>query len=153
MADNLTKDNGEPRRVVAGIATYAAAAILFVVAVVTVLQGISALLNDKVIVVTPDYAYEFNTTAWGWIHIILGVLLAVVAVGLFWSTTWARVAAIIIASLSIVSMFMWLPHSPIWAIVTIALDIFIIWAVATWESPWARSRHERAPRGRPAPPT
>jgi len=52
----------------------------------------------------------------------------------------ARVAAIIMASLSIVSMFMWLPHTPIWSIVTIALDVFIIWAVATWESPRVRNR-------------
>ncbi len=140
MADHATNDDGEPRQVVAGVATYAAAAVLWVSAVVTVLQGISAVFNDKLIVVTPDYVYKFNTTAWGWIHIILGVLLGAVAFGLFWSTTWARVAAIIIASLSIVSMFMWLPHSPVWSIVTIALDIFIIWAVATWESPSARNR-------------
>jgi hypothetical protein len=139
MADHATNDDGEPRKVVAGVATYAAAAVLWVSAVVTILQGISAVFNDKLIVVTPDYVYKFNTTAWGWIHIMLGVLLGAVAFGLFWSTVWARVAAIIIASLSIVSMFMWLPHSPVWSIVTIALDIFIIWAVATWESPWARN--------------
>lgn len=140
MADHATNDDGEPRQAVAGVATYAAAAVLWVSGVVTILQGISAVFNDKLIVVTPDYVYKFNTTAWGWIHIILGVLLGAVAFGLFWSTIWARVAVIIIASLSIVSMFMWLPHSPVWSIVTIALDIFIIWAVATWESPWARNR-------------
>ena len=51
---------------------------------------------------------------------------------------WARVAAIIIASLSIVSMFMWLPYLPIWAGVVIALDVIVIWAVATWRHPHAR---------------
>lgn len=135
-------DEGEPRHVVAGITTYAAAAVLLVAAALTVLQGISALVDDKLVVVTPEYVYEFNTTAWGFIHVILGALLLAVAFGLFWSATWARVAAIIIASLSIVSMFMWLPQAPVWSIVTIALDIIVIWAVATWESPRARGRRE-----------
>ena len=49
----------------------------------------------------------------------------------------------ILASLSIVSQFLWLPHYPVWAIVVIALDIFVIWAVATWESPAARAARER----------
>jgi len=140
VTDTSTQKNSEAEQVVAGITTYAAAAMLWVSAVLTVLQGISALLYDKLVVVTTDYAYEFNTSTWGWIHIVVGILLAAVAFGLFWGATWARVAAIIIASLSIVSMFMWLPHTPIWSIVTIALDVFIIWAVATWESPRVRNR-------------
>ena len=85
-------------------------------------------------------AIDYST--WGWIHIVMGILVAVVAFGLFWSTTWARLAAIVIASLSIVSQFLWLPHYPVWAIVVIALDIFVIWAVATWESPAARAARE-----------
>jgi len=135
-------DEGQPKHVVAGITTYAAAAVLLVASALTFLQGVSALLNDKLVVVTPQYIYSFNTTVWGIVHIALGLLLTAVALGLFWSVTWARAAAIIIAALSIVSMFMWLPQAPIWSVVTIALDIFIIWAVATWESPRARVKRE-----------
>jgi len=146
MAGRSTNGHYPPKQVAAGITTYAAAALLLVVAVVSVSQGVSALVHDKLIVVTPDYVYRFNTTAWGWIHIVLGVLLAAVAIGLFWSTTWARVGAIILACLSIVTMFLWLPHSPIWSIVVTALDIVVIWAVANWESPWARAQSEEARR-------
>jgi HSP20 family molecular chaperone IbpA len=139
VAQKSSNDKYSTREVVAGIGTYGAAAMLCVSAIVTILQGISALAHDRTIVDGPGYAYQFNTTAWGWIHIVVGILVGAVAFGLFWSTTWARVAAIIIASLSIVSQFLWLPHYPIWAIVVIALDIFVIWAVATWESPAARA--------------
>ena len=132
MTDTSTQITGETEQVVAGITTYNAATMLWVSAVLTILQGFFALLDDKLVVVTTDYAYGFNTSTWGSIHIVVGMLLAAVAFGLFWGATWARVAAIIMASLSIVSMFMWLPHTPIWSIVTIALDVFIIWAVATW---------------------
>ena len=138
-------DEAQTRHVVAGVTTYAAAAVLLVTAALTILQGISALVDDKLVVVTPDYVYEFNTTVWGAVHVVIGLLFTAVAFGLFWSATWARAAAIIMAALSIVSMFMWMPHAPVWSIVTIALDIVVIWAVATWESP--RSRVKREHRG------
>jgi HSP20 family molecular chaperone IbpA len=139
MARNSIKDENSKSQVVAGIGNFAAASLLWVAGVLTVLQGISVLSADKLIMPVPHYVYGFSATAWGWIHIILGVLVAAVALGLFFSTTWARVSAIIIASLSIVSMFLWLPQYPVWSIVVIALDIFVIWAVATWESPGART--------------
>ncbi len=142
MAQQSRTKDYSAREVVAGIGTYGAAAVLVVAAVVTIFEGISALGPDGVIVVRPGYVYELSANTWGWIHIVVGVLVGVVAVGLFWSTTWARVAAIIIASLSIVTQFLWLPHYPVWAIVVIALDIFVIWAVATWESPAARAANE-----------
>jgi HSP20 family protein len=145
MADKSTNRDSSTRQVVAGSATVAAAIVLMISAVVTVLQGISVLVGRKPLLPVPDsYVYRFNPTAWGWIHIILGVLVGAVAIGLFRGELWARVSAIVIASISIVSMFMWLPYSPTWAIVVIALDIFVIWAIATWESPWSRSTgHER----------
>jgi HSP20 family molecular chaperone IbpA len=139
MADKSTNGENSTRQVAAGGATVAAAIVLMISAVVTVLQGISALTGDKFLVGVPDgYLYRLNPTAWGWIMIILGVLVAAVAVGLFRGALWARVYAVVIACISIVSMFMRLPYSPTWSIVVIALDIFVIWAIATWQSPWAR---------------
>ncbi|HTY34605.1 DUF7144 family membrane protein [Mycobacterium sp.] len=143
MAQNSA--NGHSRRqVAAGIGNFAAATVLWVAAVMTVFQGISALTHDEVVLVWPDYLYEFNTTAWGWIHIVVGVLLAAVALGLFWTATWARIAAIVIAALSILSMFMWLPHSPIWSVVVIAFDLLAIWAVANWTLPPDRPSRNQA---------
>ena len=81
----------------------------------------------------PAYVYQVNTTFWGWVQIVVGVLVGLVAIGLFIGATWARIAAIIMASLSIIAMFLWLPYYPIWSLVVIALDIIVIWAVATWD--------------------
>jgi hypothetical protein len=114
-------------------ASFAAGALLLVCAVLTLLQGISAIVNDKLLVVGRDYVYEFNTTAWGWIHVGIAILLGIVAFGLIVGATWARVVAIVMASVSIVVMFLWLPYYPVWSIVVIALDVVVIWAVATWE--------------------
>ena len=42
---------------------------------------------------------------------------------------WARIVGVLVASLSLVLNFVWLPYYPFWAIVIIALDVFVIWAL------------------------
>ncbi len=100
------------RQLAAGIGNFATATVLWIAAVMTAFQGISALSHHEVVVAGRDYLYEFNASAWALIHIVIGVLLAAVAFGLFWTATWARIAAIFIAAISILSLFMWLPHPP-----------------------------------------
>ncbi|GAB17444.1 hypothetical protein GOEFS_033_00060 [Gordonia effusa NBRC 100432] len=117
----------------AGI-TIGAAALLFVASLLAVFQGISAIANDDVFIAGPEYIYSFDLTAWGWIHLILGIIGIAVSFGLALGSAWARVAAIIIASLSIIAQFLWLPYYPLWAILVIAVDILVIWAVSTWRT-------------------
>lgn len=106
--------------------------LLAVVGVLQIFQGISAVANDDLIVVGPEYTYQFDLTSWGWWHIVLGALAVVIAIGLLAGQTWGRVAAMVIAALSIIANFLWLPYYPWWSILIIAVDIVVIWAVATW---------------------
>src|SRR6476646_3291003 len=110
-----------------------AAILLLVVGLVSLLQGISAVAEDEVFVVGIEYVYKFDLTTWGWIHIVIGVLVIVAGLGLFTGAAWARIAAVVVASLSIVANFLWIPYYPLWAILIIALDIVVIWAVTTWK--------------------
>ncbi|MFW0789468.1 DUF7144 family membrane protein [Gordonia sp. CPCC 205333] len=111
-----------------------AAALLFVASLLAVFQGISAIANDEVFIAGPQYIYSFDLTAWGWIHLILGIIGIAVSFGLALGSGWARVSAIVIASLSIIAQFLWLPYYPLWAILVIAVDILVIWAVSTWRT-------------------
>ncbi|MFF1442400.1 hypothetical protein [Streptomyces sp. NPDC058295] len=97
--------------------------------VMAIFQGIAAIAEDDVFVVTRDYAYNFNLTSWGWIHLVLGVLVALAGAALFRGAVWARVIGIAVAGLSMIANFMWLPYQPVWAIVLIAVDAFVIWAL------------------------
>ncbi|MBC7303279.1 MAG: hypothetical protein H5T78_20315 [Nocardia sp.] len=106
--------------------------LLAVVGVLQIFQGISAVANDDLIVVGPEYTYQFDLTSWGWWHIVLGALAVLIAIGLLAGQTWGRVAAMVIAALSIIANFLWLPYYPWWSILIIAVDIVVIWAVATW---------------------
>lgn len=110
-----------------------AAALLFTAGIVGIFTGISAIANDQLFVLDGDYIYKFNLTTWGWIHLIIGVIAIIVAGALAVGADWARIAAIIIASLSIIAQFLWLPYYPAWAILIIVVDLIVIWAVATWQ--------------------
>ncbi|WP_433561243.1 DUF7144 family membrane protein [Nocardia sp. CA-151230] len=113
--------------------TIAAGILLLVVGVLSILQGISAVASDNLLVVGYDYVYKMNTTGWGWIHIVLGIIEIVVAIGLLRGTTWGRVAALIMAALSIVENFLWIPYYPAWSLLIIALDVVVIWAISTYK--------------------
>ena len=122
------------RQGIAGGTTFAVALLLATGSILAVLQGISAIANDNVFVSGPDYTYKFDVTTWGWIHLIVGVVGVLVALGLFSGATWARLAAVTFASLSIIANFLWLPYYPLWSILIIAIDLVVIWAVTTWRT-------------------
>jgi hypothetical protein len=68
-------------------------------------------------------------SAWGWIHLLVGAAVLATGVGLYGRRTWAGVAAIMLAMFSAVTNFFFIPYYPIWALVVIALDIWVIWAL------------------------
>lgn len=122
------------RQGIAAGTSIAAAVLLFVVGVLSILEGISAAASDDLVIVdVNDYLYKLNTTSWGWIHIVLGIVVVIAAIGLMMGTTWGRASAMVLAALSIIANFLWLPYYPAWSILIIALDVVVIWAVATWK--------------------
>ena len=115
---------------------WAAGTILFagimmiVVGIWEALEGLMAIFENDVYVATRRYLFQFDVTAWGWIHLILGLVLAFAGYGLLSGRTWARVVAITLAALSAIANFLWLPYYPLWALLIISVDVFVIWAVA-----------------------
>ncbi|MGW0965527.1 DUF7144 family membrane protein [Streptomyces sp. NPDC002516] len=97
-----------------------------------ILQGISAIAKDDVYARVNDYVYRINLTGWGWILLILGAIAAVTGWGILKDAKWARVTGIVLASLSMLFQFMFLPYAPIWSVILLAIDVFVIWALATY---------------------
>jgi hypothetical protein len=106
-----------------------AASMMILIGVFQSLAGLVALFNDEFYVVTRNYTFDLDVTAWGWIHLILGLLILVTGFGLFGRRTWAGVAAIVLAMLSALSNFFFIPYYPIWSLVLIGLDVWVIWAL------------------------
>jgi hypothetical protein len=106
-----------------------AATILMLIGIFHAVAGLVAIIDDDFYVVTRNYTFDLDTTAFGWIHLLVGILLVIVAWGLFARSAWAGVTAIFLAALSAVVNFFYIPYYPFWAIVIIALDIWVIWAL------------------------
>jgi hypothetical protein len=96
------------------------------------IQALAAIVHDQYIVVLPNYIYAFDLTAWGWIHLLIGVGLAVTGIFVLRGQTWARVVGMVLAGISALLNFFWLPQVPLWALLLIAIDILVIWALASW---------------------
>ena len=94
--------------------------------------GFAALIDDQFYVVTPQYAYEVDVTAWGWIHLFLGILVAAAGSAVIGGRLWGRVIGIIMAVLSAIANFFFIPYYPIWSVLIIALDVFVIWALCVY---------------------
>ncbi|WP_329389224.1 hypothetical protein OG625_35605 [Streptomyces sp. NBC_01351] len=117
-----------------GGGTVFAAVLLLVTGVLAIFQGIAAIAKDDVYARVGDYVFKFDLTAWGWIHLIVGIVVVLAGVGLFAGSELARGAAIGLASLSVILNFVWLPYQPWWSVIIIAIDVFIIWSLCTrWE--------------------
>ncbi|MFC8455203.1 hypothetical protein [Kitasatospora sp. NPDC057223] len=109
-----------------------AAVLMMLNGLMDVFRGIMAVAKDDVFVSTPNYVFQFDLTAWGWIHMAIGVLLAVTGFFLLRGAQWARFAGILLASLSAMESFLALPYYPLWSLVVIALDVFVIWALCVY---------------------
>jgi hypothetical protein len=106
-----------------------AACVLTIVGVFQVIAGLAAIIDDEFFVVARNYTYDVDTSGWGWIHLLLGVLLVITGFGLFGRAAWAGITAIFLASLSAVANFFFIPYYPAWAILVIALDVWVLWSL------------------------
>jgi hypothetical protein len=97
-------------------------------------QGLAAVVNDDFFVVTSRYAYDLDTTGWGWIHMIIGVVVFAAGLGIFSGATWARAVGITVAVITAVANFFYIPYYPVWSVLIIALCIIVIWALASYRA-------------------
>ncbi len=89
--------------------------------------GLAAIVNDEIVVVGGQGALIFNITTWGWIHLILGSLVALTGLGLVTGNTAARVAGIFFVAVNAVAQIVWFPAAPLWAFLMIIIDTVIIY--------------------------
>ena len=106
-----------------------AAIMLIIIGVFDAIQGLVAIVDEKFYVVTPQYVFEFDVTTWGWIHLIGGIVLVLAGLGIFTGNVAGRTVGVIVAGLSMIANFAWLPYYPVWSIVMIALAVTVIWAL------------------------
>jgi len=93
------------------------------------LYGIIAAVNDEWVVWTNRADVYLDLTQWGWAHIVLGSIALLTGLGLFSGNILARTVAVIIAGVSMIVNFFFIPVYPVWALTVITIDVLVIWAV------------------------
>jgi hypothetical protein len=95
------------------------------------INGLIAILNDEIIVVTDEQLVALDVTAWGWIHLLIGIVVVLAAFALLNGAVWARLVAALLAVGSVLSQIAFIDVYPFWSLAIIAIDIVIIYAVCT----------------------
>jgi hypothetical protein len=106
-----------------------AAIMMIMVGVFQALQGLIAIFENEFYLATRNYTFQFDATTWGWIHLLLGLLVAFAGYGLLSGRTWARLLAITLAALSATANFLFIPYYPFWSLLLVTLNILVIWAI------------------------
>ena len=117
-----------------------AGAMMLLIGIFQAFAGLAAILNDGFLVRRPNYTFDIDITGWGWIHLIIGLIVAAAGFAVFSGATWARAVGITVALLSAIANFFFIPIYPVWAVLIIALDVLVIWALATYTEDAAASR-------------
>lgn len=105
-----------------------AAAILVIVGTFTALQGLAGIFRDETYFVGGQ-VLVFDYTAWGWIHLGLGLLLVVVGVALTRGSVVARGITIGLVGLNLVAQFVWIGANPWWGLIAITLNVLVLYAL------------------------
>jgi hypothetical protein len=106
-----------------------AAIMLMIAGMFQIVAGLVAIIEDEFYVTGAKWVFEFDTTTWGWIHLVWGIVLILVGVGILTGNLAARIVGVIAAGISALANFVFLPYYPVWAIIIISVDIAIIWAL------------------------
>jgi hypothetical protein len=136
-----TKETHVAQRVTAwvGWVWFAAFAIL-VAGFFNIVAGLVAVFSEKTVVSwNPDGVAVVDVSTWGWVHLVLGVLLVLVSFALFAGRGWARVVALLLVVLNLFAQFVSLPVTPWWALTAIVLDVLILWALTVHGDEVARA--------------
>ena len=109
--------------------TYFAATMMLLIGSFHAIVGLIGIVNDEFYVATREYVFRFDTTQWGWIHLVWGVLVAVAGGYLLTGSVLARTVGVVMAAVSAVLGFAWLPYAPVWGVTMIAIAVSVIWAL------------------------
>lgn len=109
-------------------------------------QGLIAVIEDDYYVVTRSGFLVFDLTGWGWIMMIWGIILVLIALALISGQTWARWATIVVAGLNLFAQLGFLGNSnyPLWALTAITLSIVVLYAlIVRWDESQPQLQSQR----------
>jgi hypothetical protein len=93
------------------------------------LYGLIAVVNDEWVVWANRASLYLDLSQWGWVHLIIGLVVVLAGIGVFSGNVLARIVGVIVAAVSLIANFLFIPAYPLWAIAVVTIDVLVIWAL------------------------
>jgi hypothetical protein len=107
-----------------------AACMMLLLGTFQAIQGLVAIFDDGYYAVTEKgLVIDVDFTVWGWVHLLLGVLIAVSGVGILSGNMGARIVGVLFAGLSASLNLLFIEAYPVWSIIVITVDVLVIFAL------------------------
>jgi hypothetical protein len=108
---------------------YFAGFMMMLLGILQGIAGLAAIFKDNFYLVTQNHLLAFNYTTWGWINLILGVIILMAGLEVMRGAVWARMVGVFLAGLSLIANMGFLNAYPLWSILMIVIDVFVIYAL------------------------
>lgn len=108
---------------------YFASFMMMLVGALQAIAGLTAIFKEEFYLVTKESLLVFNFTTWGWISLILGVVIFMAGLELLRGAMWARVIAVFLAVLSFVANMGFLNAYPWWSLIMMVVNVLVIYAL------------------------
>ena len=118
----------EPSYWAAGWSTFAGL-MMIILGLFHAIAGLAEVVDPDAYVTTENYVFKLTSDAWGWIHLLFGIIVFFAGFAVFRGAVWGLTVGVIIAIISAFAAFAWLPYAPVSAIAMIAIAITVIWAL------------------------
>jgi hypothetical protein len=109
--------------------TALAGSVMMVMGSFHIIEGLAGVVNDEFYKLTEHYVFELDAVVWGWLHLLLGVVILLAGIGVFRGALWARTVAVVLVVVSAIASFAFLPLYPFWSLVMIVVSLFTLWAL------------------------
>jgi hypothetical protein len=95
------------------------------------IEGLVGIFKDQYFLVAKNgLLVTANYTAWGWTHLILGLIVVLAGLGVLAGQLWARIVAIGLAMINAIVNLAFLSAYPVWSTIIIAMDVIVIYPLA-----------------------
>jgi hypothetical protein len=131
VSDSGQVDYGVPMRGAGWLAF--AGTLLIVSGAFKILDALWAFkYDDELSEEVQTVVFEGDLNAWGWVWLVVGVVLIIAGISVVSGSEWARWFGIVVASLAAIGFLPWIYYQPLWTILSVTLAILVVYALATY---------------------
>jgi len=105
--------------------------LMFLIGVIDFFEGLIAIIRGQYYVLTANQIVVFDTTTWGWLTLLWGIVLVLAGYALLMRSTWARWFAIVVISINLLGQLGFLGSAtyPLWALTVVGLTFVVLYAL------------------------